>query len=55
MFINVMQVSLVAEERDRNICRVQELEASVAELKHAAGKICGNPRHKTDLLSAFNC
>ncbi|KAM9307259.1 golgin subfamily A member 2 isoform 2-T2 [Pholidichthys leucotaenia] len=30
------QVSLVAEERDRNINRVQELEASVAELKNAA-------------------
>ncbi|XP_041826420.1 golgin subfamily A member 2 isoform X3 [Melanotaenia boesemani] len=30
------QVSLVAEERDRNIDRVQELEASVAELKNAA-------------------
>ncbi|XP_024154885.1 golgin subfamily A member 2 isoform X3 [Oryzias melastigma] len=30
------QVTLVAEERDRNINRVQELEASVAELKNAA-------------------
>uniref|UniRef100_A0A4W6CXQ8 Golgin A2 n=1 Tax=Lates calcarifer TaxID=8187 RepID=A0A4W6CXQ8_LATCA len=30
------QVSLVAEERDRNINRVQELEASIAELKSAA-------------------
>ncbi|XP_035523392.1 golgin subfamily A member 2 isoform X2 [Morone saxatilis] len=30
------QVSLVAEERDRNISRVQELEASIAELKNAA-------------------
>ncbi|XP_008299838.1 golgin subfamily A member 2 isoform X4 [Stegastes partitus] len=30
------QVSLVAEERDRNINRVQELEASIAELKNAA-------------------
>ncbi|XP_041666358.1 golgin subfamily A member 2 isoform X2 [Cheilinus undulatus] len=29
------QVSLVAEERDRNINRVQELEASIAELKNA--------------------
>uniref|UniRef100_A0A672ZTN8 Golgin subfamily A conserved domain-containing protein n=1 Tax=Sphaeramia orbicularis TaxID=375764 RepID=A0A672ZTN8_9TELE len=28
------QVSLVAEERDRNISRVQELEASIAELKN---------------------
>ncbi|XP_029940689.1 golgin subfamily A member 2 isoform X3 [Salarias fasciatus] len=30
------QVSLVAEERDRNISRVEELEASIAELKNAA-------------------
>ncbi|KAM3599425.1 uncharacterized protein V6R79_005292 [Siganus canaliculatus] len=30
------QVSLVAEERDRNIMRVQELEASIAELQNAA-------------------
>ncbi|XP_061657315.1 golgin subfamily A member 2 isoform X2 [Syngnathoides biaculeatus] len=30
------QVSLVAEERDRNIQRVQELEATIAELKNAA-------------------
>uniref|UniRef100_UPI0037E772F5 golgin subfamily A member 2 isoform X2 n=1 Tax=Semicossyphus pulcher TaxID=241346 RepID=UPI0037E772F5 len=30
------QVSLVAEERDRNISRVQELEASITELEHAA-------------------
>ncbi|XP_074546259.1 golgin subfamily A member 2 isoform X1 [Halichoeres trimaculatus] len=30
------QVSLVAEERDRNISRVQELEASIVELKNAA-------------------
>ncbi|XP_026153136.1 golgin subfamily A member 2 isoform X2 [Mastacembelus armatus] len=30
------QVSLVAEERDRNINRVQELEANITELKHAA-------------------
>ncbi|XP_077442409.1 golgin subfamily A member 2 isoform X1 [Vanacampus margaritifer] len=30
------QVSLVAEERDRNIERVQELEAIIAELKNAA-------------------
>ncbi|XP_037548131.1 golgin subfamily A member 2 [Nematolebias whitei] len=30
------QVSLVAEERDKNINRVHELEASIAELKHAA-------------------
>uniref|UniRef100_A0A3B4FSU3 Golgin A2 n=1 Tax=Pundamilia nyererei TaxID=303518 RepID=A0A3B4FSU3_9CICH len=30
------QVSLVAEERDRNINRVQELEASIAELRNAA-------------------
>ncbi|XP_059213804.1 golgin subfamily A member 2 isoform X2 [Centropristis striata] len=30
------QVSLVAEERDRNINRVQELEASITELKNAA-------------------
>ncbi|XP_028273554.1 golgin subfamily A member 2 isoform X2 [Parambassis ranga] len=30
------QVSLVAEERDRNINRVQELEASIAELQNAA-------------------
>lgn len=30
-------MSLVAEERDRNISRVQELEASITELKHAAG------------------
>ncbi|XP_044028984.1 golgin subfamily A member 2 isoform X2 [Siniperca chuatsi] len=30
------QVSLVAEERDRNISRVQELEASITELKNAA-------------------
>lgn len=33
-----VQVSLVAEERDRNINRVQELEASITELKNAAGK-----------------
>lgn len=32
-----VKVSLVAEERDRNISRVQELEASITELKHAAG------------------
>lgn len=32
------KVSLVAEERDRNINRVQELEASIAELKNAAGE-----------------
>lgn len=31
------QVSLVAEERDQNINRVQELEAAVAELKNTAG------------------
>ncbi|XP_036972723.1 golgin subfamily A member 2 isoform X2 [Acanthopagrus latus] len=30
------QVNLVAEERDRNINRVQELEASITELKNAA-------------------
>lgn len=30
------QVSLVAEERDRNINRVQELEVSIMELKNAA-------------------
>ncbi|XP_037121421.1 golgin subfamily A member 2 isoform X2 [Syngnathus acus] len=30
------QVSLVAEERDRNIERVQELEAAITELKNAA-------------------
>ncbi|XP_042364747.1 golgin subfamily A member 2 isoform X3 [Plectropomus leopardus] len=30
------QMSLVAEERDRNISRVQELEASITELKNAA-------------------
>ncbi|XP_028457870.1 golgin subfamily A member 2 isoform X1 [Perca flavescens] len=30
------QVSLVAEERDRNISRVQELEASITELQNAA-------------------
>ncbi|KAG7498961.1 golgin subfamily A member 2 isoform X2 [Solea senegalensis] len=30
------QVSLVAEERDRNISRVQELEASITELKNNA-------------------
>ncbi|KAM8743373.1 golgin subfamily A member 2 isoform 1-T1 [Acanthopagrus schlegelii] len=30
------QVTLVAEERDRNINRVQELEASITELKNAA-------------------
>ncbi|XP_034047917.1 golgin subfamily A member 2 [Thalassophryne amazonica] len=30
------QVSLVAEERDKNINRVQELEASITELKNAA-------------------
>nr|XP_046230814.1 golgin subfamily A member 2 isoform X2 [Scatophagus argus] len=30
------QVSLVAEERDQNISRVQELEASITELKNAA-------------------
>ncbi|KAK5878900.1 hypothetical protein CesoFtcFv8_024264 [Champsocephalus esox] len=30
------QVSLVAEERDRNINRVQDLEASITELQHAA-------------------
>ncbi|KAA8584539.1 hypothetical protein FQN60_008324 [Etheostoma spectabile] len=30
------QVSLVAEERDRNISRVQELEASISELQNAA-------------------
>lgn len=30
------QVALVAEERDRNISRVQELEASLAELRNAA-------------------
>lgn len=32
-----MQVSLVAEERDQNISRVQELEAAVVELKNTAG------------------
>ena len=37
IFLSV-QVSLVAEERDRNISRVQELEASITELKNAAGK-----------------
>lgn len=35
-----MKVSLVAEERDKNINRVHELEASIAELKHAAGEKC---------------
>lgn len=35
-----VKVSLVAEERDRNINRVQELEASIVELKNAAGEIC---------------
>lgn len=35
-----IEVSLVAEERDKNINRVQELEASIAELKHAAGEKC---------------
>ncbi|XP_070706234.1 golgin subfamily A member 2 isoform X2 [Pempheris klunzingeri] len=30
------QVSLIAEERDRNISRVQQLEASIIELKSAA-------------------
>lgn len=30
-------MSLVAEERDQNISRVQELEAAVAELKNTAG------------------
>ena len=33
-----VQVSLVAEERDQNINRVQELEACITELKNAAGK-----------------
>lgn len=33
-----VKVSLVAEERDRNINRVQELEASIAELRNAAGE-----------------
>ncbi|KAF7657084.1 hypothetical protein LDENG_00031830 [Lucifuga dentata] len=33
------QMSLVAEERDRNISRVQELEASITELKNAAATL----------------
>lgn len=33
-----VQVALVAEERDQNISRVQELEAAITELKSAAGK-----------------
>lgn len=36
-----VQVSLVAEERDQNISRVQELEAAVAELKNTAGQRLG--------------
>nr|XP_020506458.1 golgin subfamily A member 2 isoform X2 [Labrus bergylta] len=38
------QVSLVAEERDRNISRVQELEASITELKHATA-LLSQERH----------
>lgn len=33
-----VQVSLVAAERDKNISRVNELEADVAELKNTAGQ-----------------
>lgn len=33
-----VQVALVAEERDQNIGRVQELEAAITELRSAAGK-----------------
>lgn len=35
-----LKVTLVAEERDKNINRVLELEASIAELKNAAGESC---------------
>ncbi|XP_020506457.2 golgin subfamily A member 2 isoform X1 [Labrus bergylta] len=38
------QVSLVAEERDRNISRVQELEANITELKHATA-LLSQERH----------
>lgn len=37
MFVFI-KVSLVAEERDRNINRVKELEASITELQNAAGE-----------------
>lgn len=41
LFFVSIQVSLVAEERDHNISRVQELEAAIIELKSAAGKTFG--------------
>lgn len=43
------QVSLVAEERDQNISRVQELETAITELKSAAGK-----RFRWPLFRAFS-
>ena len=46
-----MKVSLVAEERDRNINRVHELEATIAELKNAAGEKCTRPSSSS--LSVF--
>uniref|UniRef100_A0A3Q3KCY8 Golgin subfamily A conserved domain-containing protein n=1 Tax=Monopterus albus TaxID=43700 RepID=A0A3Q3KCY8_MONAL len=42
------QVSLVAEERDRNINRVQELEASIAELKNAAALLSQERKAQDD-------
>lgn len=41
LFFVSIQVSLVAEERDHNISRVQELEAAIVELRSAAGKTFG--------------
>uniref|UniRef100_A0A3Q4GQQ0 Golgin A2 n=1 Tax=Neolamprologus brichardi TaxID=32507 RepID=A0A3Q4GQQ0_NEOBR len=47
------QVSLVAEERDRNINRVQELEASIAELRNAA-QSSGPSENEVALQEAVN-
>ncbi|XP_034565270.1 golgin subfamily A member 2 isoform X2 [Notolabrus celidotus] len=44
------QVSLVAEERDRNISRVQELEASITELKNAAALLSQERQVQEEVL-----
>lgn len=38
-----VQVTLVAEERDRSISQIQELEAHITDLKHAAGETHSYP------------
>ncbi|KAM9841337.1 golgin subfamily A member 2 isoform 2-T2 [Aulostomus maculatus] len=42
------QVSLVAEERDKNINRVQELEASITELRNAAALLSQEKEAQSD-------